>query len=81
MSGAPSTVSEATDPANIAASKPRSAAMRPAIGSCTEAGWMQAPPARIARKAARRCAVLGGRSIPGSSDVTGRTVQPAAVAV
>ena len=32
MSGAPSTVREPTEPANIAASKPRSVAIRPAIG-------------------------------------------------
>ena len=40
-SGAPSTVSEATEPANMPASKPRSSAMRAEIASKTEAGRMQ----------------------------------------
>src|SRR5262245_40236185 len=35
-------------------SKPRSSAMRAEVGSNTDAGWTQAPPARIARNFRRR---------------------------
>src|SRR5262245_44777123 len=54
MSGAPSTASEATEPANIPISKPRSAAIRAEMASCTEAGCTQALPPRISRNRARR---------------------------
>src|SRR5262249_12898845 len=53
-SGAPSTASEATEPANMPNSKPRSAAMRAETASCTEAGCTHALPARIARNRERR---------------------------
>src|SRR6266566_3411160 len=53
-SGAPSTVSEAVEPANMPISKPRLSAMRAEIGSKTEPGWTQASPARMARKRSRR---------------------------
>ena len=53
-SGAPSTVKEATEPANMPASKPSSAAMRADSGSKTEPGWTQRSPAKRARKRARR---------------------------
>src|SRR5882724_5865430 len=53
-SGAPSTVSEAVEPANMPSSKPRSSAMRAEIGSNTEPGWMQRSPERRARKRLRR---------------------------
>src|SRR5581483_3237073 len=53
-SGAPSTASEATDPANMPTSKPSSSAMRAEIGSNTEPGYTQRSPWRMARKRARR---------------------------
>src|SRR4051794_22985845 len=53
-SGAPSTVIEATEPANMPISNPRSSAMRAEIGSKTEPGWTHASPARTARMRARR---------------------------
>src|SRR6202048_3047226 len=53
-SGAPSTASDATEPANIPNSKSRSAAMRAETASCTEAGCTHALPARIARNRVRR---------------------------
>src|SRR5262249_18133074 len=53
-SGAPSTASDATEPANMPNSKPRSAAMRAETASCTEAGCTHAPPARISRNRVRR---------------------------
>ena len=61
---------------NPAAPEDSSCGMAPA-----EAGWMQAVPDRIARKAARRCAVLGGRCIPVSSNSSGGTLQPGAALV
>ena len=57
-SGAPNTAMEAMEPANIAVSKPRSVAIRAAIGSWTEAGCTQASPAKMARNRARRAEVL-----------------------
>src|SRR5262252_1413238 len=53
-SGAPSTASDATEPANMPNSKPKSAAMRAETASCTEAGCTHAPPARISRNRMRR---------------------------
>src|SRR5215831_15937712 len=53
-SGAPNTVSEAVEPANMPTSKPRSSAMRAEIGSNTEPGWTHRSPDRTARKRLRR---------------------------
>src|SRR3546814_12397710 len=53
-SGDPSTVSEATEPANMPASKPTSSAMRAERGSNTEPGCTQRSPAKRARKRSRR---------------------------
>src|SRR5215472_16892170 len=53
-SGAPSTASEATEPANMPNSKPRSAAMRAETASYTEAGCTHVLPARIPRNRVRR---------------------------
>src|SRR5262249_43934625 len=53
-SGAPSTASDATEPANMPNSKSRSAAMRAETASGTEAGCTHALPARIARNRVRR---------------------------
>src|SRR5215468_10760666 len=53
-SGAPSTASDATEPANMPNSKSRSAAMRAETASCTDAGCTHALPARIPRKRVRR---------------------------
>src|SRR5215831_18296213 len=61
-SGAPSTASDATEPANIPNSKPRSAAMRAETASCTEAGCTHASPARILRKRVRRALQRDGMS-------------------
>src|SRR5262245_65924418 len=61
-SGAPSTASEATEPANMPNSNPRSAAMRAETASCTEAGCTHAAPARIPRKRVRRVLQRDGMS-------------------
>src|ERR1700730_16073201 len=53
-SGAPSTVKEATEPANMPISKPSCSAMRAEIGSNTEPGWTQRDPLRMARNRWRR---------------------------
>src|SRR6185437_10245364 len=53
-SGAPSTASDATDPANMPISNPRSSAMRAEMASKTEAGLTQRPPSRTPRKRWRR---------------------------
>ena len=57
LSGAPSTASEATDPARIAQAQPRSSAIRAEIGSNTEAGCTTPSPARMARNAVRRSVI------------------------
>ena len=49
MSGAPITAKDATDPANIPTSKPRSSAMRADMGSKTEPGCIHSSPERMAR--------------------------------
>src|SRR4029077_15322410 len=69
-SGAPSTASEATEPANIPNSKPRSAAMRAETASCTEAGCTHALPARIPRNRVRRALQRDGIFVilPGDGD-------------
>src|SRR5512145_575636 len=53
-SGAPRTVPEAIEPANIPTSKPRAAAMRADIGSKTDAGWTQTLPSSTRRYCLRR---------------------------
>src|SRR3954447_8148090 len=57
-SGAPSTVSEAVEPAYMPTSKPSSSAMRADIGSKTEPGWTQTLPASTLRKRMRRSVTL-----------------------
>ena len=52
-SGAPNTVREATDPANMPISNPRSSAMR-AVGSKTEPGLRQVLPSICSRNRVRR---------------------------
>ena len=53
-SGAPSTVIEATDPANMPTSNPRDSAIRADIGSNTEAGNTHLLPESTERKRSRR---------------------------
>src|SRR4030095_12211108 len=52
--GAPRTVPEAIEPANMPTSKPNDAAMRADIGSKTDAGWTQTLPSSTRRYCLRR---------------------------
>ena len=54
MSGAAITLNEATEPANIIASKPSSPAILAEMPSYTDAGKMQRLPSTIARSRSRR---------------------------
>src|ERR1041384_3099492 len=64
MSGAAITLNEPTEPANIIASNPTSAAIRAEMPPYTEAGWIHRPPLMIARSRSRRSVQFMAPALP-----------------